>query len=49
MIRAGVHDVVLAGGMESMSNAPYLLTKGRFGYKMGDGVLIDHMTYDGLT
>ncbi|MFI5050729.1 MAG: acetyl-CoA C-acyltransferase [Gaiellales bacterium] len=48
-IRAGVHDVVLAGGMESMSNAPYLLTKGRFGYKMGDGVLIDHMTYDGLT
>src|SRR3954453_17993510 len=33
-IRAGVHDVVLAGGMESMSNAPYLLTKGRFGYKM---------------
>jgi acetyl-CoA C-acetyltransferase len=48
-IRAGVHDVVLAGGMESMSNAPYLLTKGRFGYKMGNGELIDHMTYDGLT
>jgi acetyl-CoA C-acetyltransferase len=48
-IRAGVHDVVLAGGMESMSNAPYLATHARFGYKMGDGQLIDHMTYDGLT
>jgi acetyl-CoA C-acetyltransferase len=48
-IRAGVHDVVLAGGMESMSKAPYLATHARFGYKMGDGQLIDHMTYDGLT
>ena len=37
MIRAGEHDVILAGGMESMSNAPYLLPKGRFGYGMGDG------------
>ena len=49
LIRAGVHDVVLAGGMESMSNAPYLLPKARFGYTMGNGVLVDHMTQDGLT
>jgi acetyl-CoA C-acetyltransferase len=49
MIRSGDHDVVLAGGMESMSNAPYLLKKARFGYTMGDGVLVDHMTSDGLT
>ena len=49
LIRAGVHDVVLTGGMESMSNAPYLLKKARFGYTMGDGELIDHMTSDGLT
>ena len=49
LIRAGEQDVVLAGGMESMSNAPYLLRKARFGYAMGDGELIDHMTSDGLT
>jgi acetyl-CoA C-acetyltransferase len=49
MIRGGVHDVVVAGGMESMSRAPYLLDKARFGYTMGDGVLVDHMTSDGLT
>ncbi|MDX6535572.1 MAG: acetyl-CoA C-acetyltransferase [Gaiellales bacterium] len=49
LIRSGEHDVVLAGGMESMSNAPYLLKKARFGYTMGDGELIDHMTSDGLT
>ena len=49
LIRSGDHDVVLAGGMESMSNAPYLLPKARFGYTMGDGVLVDHMTSDGLT
>ncbi len=49
MIRAGEHDVILAGGMESMSNAPYLLPKGRFGYGMGDGAVLDSMTYDGLT
>ena len=49
LIRAGEHDVVLAGGMESMSNAPYLVPKARFGYTMGDGVLVDHMTSDGLT
>src|SRR6476660_3960784 len=49
LIRSGDHDVVLAGGMESMSNAPYLVPKARFGYTMGDGVLVDHMTSDGLT
>src|SRR5213080_551714 len=49
MIRAGDHQVVVAGGMESMSNAPYALRKARFGYKLGDGTLIDLMTHDGLT
>ena len=49
MIRAGDHTVIVAGGMESMSNAPYLLKKARFGYRLGDGVLIDSMTSDGLT
>jgi acetyl-CoA C-acetyltransferase len=49
MIRAGDHQVVVAGGMESMSNAPYVLKKARFGYKLGDGTLIDLMTHDGLT
>jgi acetyl-CoA C-acetyltransferase len=49
MIRAGEHDVVVAGGMESMSNAPYILKKARFGYRLGDGTLIDLMTHDGLT
>ena len=49
LIRSGDHDVVLTGGMESMSNAPYLVPKARFGYTMGDGVLVDHMTSDGLT
>ncbi|MEO8290801.1 MAG: acetyl-CoA C-acetyltransferase [Gaiellaceae bacterium] len=49
MIRAGDHDVIVAGGMESMSNAPYILKKARFGYRIGDGVLIDSMIYDGLT
>src|SRR5215218_6990574 len=49
MIRAGDHDVVVAGGMESMSNAPYILKKARFGYRLGDGTLIDLMTHDGLT
>ena len=49
MIRAGDHDIVVTGGMESMSNAPYLLKKARFGYRLGDGVIIDSMTYDGLT
>jgi acetyl-CoA C-acetyltransferase len=49
MIRAGDHSVIVAGGMESMTNAPYVLKKARFGYRLGDGVLIDLMTYDGLT
>ncbi len=49
MIRAGEHDVVVAGGMESMSNAPYILKQARFGYRLGDGTLIDLMTHDGLT
>src|ERR671918_2320290 len=49
MIRSGDHHVIVTGGMESMSNAPYLLKNARFGYRLGDGTLIDHMTYDGLT
>jgi acetyl-CoA C-acetyltransferase len=49
MIRAGDHHVVVTGGMESMSNAPYVLKKARFGYRLGDGTLIDLMTHDGLT
>src|SRR6476646_3991713 len=49
MIRAGDHQVVVAGGMESMSNSPYALKKARFGYRLGDGTLIDLMTHDGLT
>ena len=49
MIRAGEHDVVVAGGMESMSNAPFALEKARFGYRLGDGTLIDLMIHDGLT
>jgi acetyl-CoA C-acetyltransferase len=49
MIRARDHEVVVAGGMESMSNAPFALKKARFGYKLGDGTLIDLMTHDGLT
>jgi acetyl-CoA C-acetyltransferase len=48
MIRAGDHELIVTGGMESMSNAPYLLQKARFGYRLGDGTLIDSMTYDGL-
>jgi acetyl-CoA C-acetyltransferase len=48
MIRAGEHDVVVAGGMESMSNTPYAVKKARFGYRFGDGVLIDLLTHDGL-
>src|SRR6185312_3246765 len=49
MIRAGDVDVVVTGGMESMSNAPYLLKKARFGYRLGNGELIDSMVHDGLT
>jgi acetyl-CoA C-acetyltransferase len=49
MIRAGDHQVVVAGGMESMTNAPYALKKARYGYRLGDGSLIDLMIHDGLT
>src|SRR5688572_4748245 len=41
MIRAGEHEVIVTGGMESMSNAPYLLKKARFGYRLGHGEAID--------
>ncbi|MDW8259011.1 MAG: beta-ketoacyl synthase N-terminal-like domain-containing protein, partial [Gammaproteobacteria bacterium] len=47
-IRAGGADIVLAGGFESMTNAPYLLPKARQGYRMGHGELLDHMFFDGL-
>src|SRR6184192_4145390 len=48
MIRAGDHSVIVTGGMESMSNAPYLLKKARFGYRLGNGELVDSMVHDGL-
>src|SRR5439155_7173640 len=48
MTRAGDHGVIIAGGMESMSNAPYLIPRARFGYRLGDGELIDSLTHDGL-
>src|SRR3984885_3426810 len=48
LLRAGSADVVVAGGMESMSNAPYLLDRARSGYRMGHGRTIDHMFLDGL-
>jgi acetyl-CoA C-acetyltransferase len=47
-IRAGSARVIVAGGIESMTNAPYLLPKARGGYRMGHGELLDHMFYDGL-
>ncbi|MCM3744204.1 acetyl-CoA C-acetyltransferase [Sporosarcina luteola] len=49
LIRLGDEEVIVAGGMESMSNAPYYLPKGRFGLKMGDAPLVDGMIYDGLS
>lgn len=48
LLRAGTADVIVAGGMESMSNAPYLLPKARGGFRMGHGQVIDHMFLDGL-
>jgi acetyl-CoA C-acetyltransferase len=48
-IRAGDLEVGVAGGMESMSNAPYMLKQARFGFRMGDGKAIDAMIHDGLT
>lgn len=47
-IRVGENDVVVAGGMENMSAAPYLLMEGRFGYRLGDNKIIDHLVRDGL-
>jgi acetyl-CoA C-acetyltransferase len=48
MIRAGSAGIILAGGMESMTNSPYILPKARQGYRMGHGEVVDHMFYDGL-
>ena len=48
LIRSGEAAVVVAGGMESMSQAPYLVPQGRFGYRLGDGRLVDSMVQDGL-
>ena len=48
LLAAGTNDIMVAGGMESMSNAPYLLLKARGGYRLGHGQLLDHMFYDGL-
>ena len=49
MIRAGEADVIIAGGMESMTNAPYLLPGARAGYRIGDQAVVDSMMFDGLT
>lgn len=49
LIRVGDEEIIVAGGMESMSNAPYYLPKGRFGLRMGDGQIVDGMVYDGLS
>jgi acetyl-CoA C-acetyltransferase len=48
LIRAGEHDIIVAGGMESMTNAPHLLMKSREGFKYGDTPLVDSMAYDAL-
>ncbi|OWW20643.1 acetyl-CoA C-acyltransferase [Noviherbaspirillum denitrificans] len=48
MLLAGSQDVVVAGGMESMSNAPYIVPKARRGHRLGHGTLVDHMLLDGL-
>src|SRR5215204_3168845 len=47
-VQLGDTDIVVAGGMESMSNAPYLIPKGREGYRLGNGTLVDSMIQDGL-
>lgn len=49
LIRLGEEETIVAGGMESMSNAPYYLPKGRFGLRMGDAQMVDGMIYDGLS
>ena len=48
LLAVGTNDIMVAGGMESMTNAPYLLAKARGGYRLGHGQLLDHMFYDGL-
>jgi acetyl-CoA C-acetyltransferase len=48
MLLAGTHEIMVAGGMESMTNAPYLMLKGRGGYRMGHDRIFDHMMLDGL-
>ena len=47
-LKLGDEEIVVAGGMESMSNAPYILRKARTGYRLGDGTIVDTMVYDGL-
>jgi len=47
-VRAGEHEIMVAGGMENMSAAPYLLMDGRFGYRLGDNKIVDHLVKDGL-
>lgn len=49
IIRTGDQDIIVAGGMESMSNAPYFMPKARWGFRMGDAKIIDLMVHDGLT
>jgi acetyl-CoA C-acetyltransferase len=49
MVRAGEFDIVVAGGMESMTNAPHLLPRSRQGFKYGEVTMLDHMAFDGLT
>src|SRR4051794_15766840 len=49
MIRAGEHECIVTGGMESMTNAPYLLKKARFGYRLGEGVMIESQVLAGLS
>ena len=48
LLAVGSQDIIVAGGMESMSNAPYMMLKGRNGYRYGHGTLFDHMALDGL-
>lgn len=48
LLIAGSNDIMVSGGMESMSNAPYMLPKARGGYRLGHGQLLDHMFFDGL-
>jgi acetyl-CoA C-acetyltransferase len=48
MLATGANEIMVAGGMESMTNAPYLLPKARLGYRMGHQQVIDHMFFDGL-